>query len=83
MKVEGAGDVDFCVREVDDSIFILAARREGDTKQVTFRGGLPLRGSGAVLFEEPRTVELKDGAFTDWFAPHDVHVYRFGKDAAK
>jgi len=48
--------------------------------------------SGRVLFEydqrplpppvEPgatgyRPVGVKDGAFTDWFAPHDAHVYRF------
>jgi hypothetical protein len=32
-----------------------------------------------VLFESPRTVTLKDGSWTDWFAPFDVHVYRFPK----
>jgi hypothetical protein len=29
-----------------------------------------------VLFEEPRTVEIREGGFEDWFAPNDVHVYR-------
>jgi hypothetical protein len=32
---------------------------------------------GTVMFEEPRTVEVKDGSFADWFAPYDVHVYKF------
>ncbi len=34
---------------------------------------------GAVMFEEPRTVEVKDGSFTDWFGPNEVHVYMFSK----
>jgi hypothetical protein len=48
--------------------------------------------TGRVLFEyeqrplpppiEPggtgyRQIDVKDGAFSDWFAPHDAHVYRF------
>jgi hypothetical protein len=79
----GANDVDFCVREVGDDLFILAARREGATAQVTFRGLPAGRSTATVLYEEPRTVEVKDGALTDWFAPHDVHVYRFSKDVSK
>lgn len=34
---------------------------------------------GVVMFEEPRTVEVKDGSFTDWFGPNEVHVYKFSK----
>jgi hypothetical protein len=26
--------------------------------------------------EKPRVVTVKDGVFTGWFAPDDVHVYR-------
>jgi hypothetical protein len=55
------------------------------------RDGQPIAG-GEVLFEyvqeplpppvEPsgqtfRTVPVADGRFRDWFAQHDVHVYRF------
>jgi hypothetical protein len=29
------------------------------------------------MFESPRRVQAKDGSFTDWFAPFEVHVYRF------
>ena len=32
-----------------------------------------------VLFEEPRKVTAKDGAMKDWFAPYDVHVYKFSR----
>src|SRR5262249_3640047 len=54
-------------------------------------GGRPING-GQVLFEytqsplappiEPghqefRSVGVANGSFRDWFAPHDVHVYRF------
>jgi hypothetical protein len=76
VKVEGSG-IEFTVRETSDAIFLIACRRDHETTKVTF-SGLPLREStGAVMFEEPRTIQLKDGAFTDWFAPFDVHVYRF------
>jgi hypothetical protein len=67
-------------------------RRGGTTSQVRITG-LPksLRG-GQVLFEyaqDPppppiipadqkfRSVAVSGGAMRDWFAPHDVHVYRF------
>jgi hypothetical protein len=29
--------------------------------------------------EEPRTVEVKDGSFADWFGPNEVHVYKFSR----
>lgn len=72
-----AKDIEFCVREVGNDIFVLACRRGRETTQVTFTG-LPANASGGpLLFEEPRRVELKNGKFTDWFAPFEVHVYRF------
>ena len=55
------------------------------------RNGKPI-GGGQVLFEyvqapapppiQPdkqafRSVKVTNGAFADWFGPHDVHVYRF------
>jgi hypothetical protein len=79
IKLEGdSAGIEYCVREVNDEIFLLACKREGATINVTFTG-LPLRGTttGEVLFESPRKIEAKDGTFTDWFAPFDVHVYRF------
>jgi hypothetical protein len=75
--------IEFCVREAGGEVFVLACKREGDvvkdTKEATF-GGLPegLTG-GEVIFESPRRVEVKGGEMKDWFAPFDVHVYRFKK----
>jgi len=82
IKLEGASDVEFPVREAGRHIYILAAKREGATVQVKF-SGLPAGASCAdVLFEEPRKVTVSGGRFTDWFGPNEVHAYRIsGKDA--
>ena len=79
MEAEGAPGVEFTVREVAGQIFILACKREGATAQVTFKG-LPAGVTGGdVLYESPRKVEVKNGQFTDWFGPEEVHVYRLGR----
>jgi hypothetical protein len=80
LKAEGEG-IEYCVRETEDAVFVFACRRSHQTAQVTFRG-LPLRGGdGEVMFESPRRVTVgDDGAFVDWFAPFEVHVYRFTKE---
>ena len=77
--VVGANDIEFCVREVDGSLFILACKREGATVQTVFSGLPAWAGRGEVLFEAPRVVEAKEGKFTDWFGPFEVHVYRFSR----
>ena len=79
VKLAGATDIDFCVREVGDEVFILAAKREGATVKVTFTGLPAMKSTGAVMFEEPRSVEVKVGAFEDWFGPNEAHVYRLGR----
>ena len=77
VKVSDADNMEFCVREANKDLFILACKREGVTAKVEF-SGLPASASEAeVMFESPRTVKAKDGKFTDWFAPFEVHVYRF------
>ncbi len=77
IKVSGAGVVEFCAREVGDDLFIFAAKREGDTVKVKFTGlGATAQDEASVLFEEPRTVDVEKGGFTDWFGPNEVHVYR-------
>ena len=76
VKVKGDG-IEFCVREVGNEIFVIACKRNQTTEQVEF-SGLPANATGGdMLFEEPRKVEIKNGAFKDWFAPFEVHVYRF------
>lgn len=77
VHVSGADDVEFCVREAGDSIYILACKREGSTVKVKFTGMPVWAGEGQVMYESPRKVRAVNGAFTDWFAPFDVHVYRF------
>ena len=79
VKAEGASGVEFTVREVKDQTFILACKREGETTQVTFSGVPAGVTGGDVLYESPRKVEVKNGQFTDWFGPEDVHVYRLGR----
>ncbi len=77
IRVKGADDVEFCVREVGEDLFILACKREGATVQVEFSGLPAWAGQADVLYESPRTVRADGGTFTDWFAPFEVHVYRF------
>lgn len=83
IQVSGASGIEFLVREVGDNIFVLACKREGATEEAQFTG-LPetVTGEAEVLFESPRRVEVRNGRFTDWFAPFEVHVYRFRRSAA-
>src|SRR5439155_15072090 len=71
------GRVEFCVREVGGELFILACKGDGLTEKVEFSGLPAGAAKGNVLHEEPRVVEAKEGKFTDWFGPVEVHVYRF------
>jgi hypothetical protein len=68
--------VEFCVREVGEEVFVLACKAAGGTRQVEFSGLPSSATEGEVMFESPRQVKVKDGRFTDWFAPYEVHVYR-------
>jgi hypothetical protein len=72
--------MEFIVREAGDSVYVLACKKEGATMRVRF-SGLPkeCKTAGKVVFEEPRTVEVKDGTFADWFGPNEVHVYKFSR----
>jgi hypothetical protein len=79
VKLEGAEGVEFVVRETSDALFVLACKREGKTVRVTFTGLPASVGDGEVMFEAPRRVRAENGALADWFAPFDVHVYRFAK----
>ena len=76
VKADGAAGVEFTVREVGDEVFILACKREGETAQVTFKGLSATMTRGDVVYESPRKIEVKNGQFTDWFGPEEVHVYR-------
>ena len=77
VKANGNG-IELSVREVGREVFVLACCRDPQkTAEVQFTGLPDDVGKGDVLFESPRTVTAKNGSFSDWFAPYDVHVYRF------
>jgi hypothetical protein len=83
IKLQGASDIEFITRQVGSEIFLLAARREGETGKVAF-SGLPVEDATyQLLYEEPRNVTIKDGAFEEWFAPNEVHVYRFRRSSGR
>ena len=71
--------IEFCLRETPDALFLLACKREGATVEVEFSGLPTDLTRGDVLYEQPRVVEAQAGAFTDWFGPFEVHVYRFAR----
>ena len=77
ISVSTATNIEFCVREVPPYLYILACAREGVTTNVTFTGLPMAAGVGELLYESPRIVTVTGSAFTDWFAPFEVHAYRF------
>lgn len=79
VEVEGGNGIEYRVREAPGAVYLIAAKREGDTARVKF-SGLPRDvTTGDLLYEEPRKVTAKDGSFSDWFGPNEVHVYRFAR----
>jgi hypothetical protein len=79
VQVKGSG-IEFCIRETPGEMFLLACKRTHSTDEIEFSGLPESIGHGDVLFEEPRNVQLKQGRFKDWFAPFEVHVYRFNRN---
>jgi hypothetical protein len=75
-----ANAIELCVREVGRDLFVLACSPDPQkTSQVQFTGLPTDTAAGDVLFESPRKVTTKSGSFSDWFAPYDVHVYKFAR----
>jgi hypothetical protein len=84
--------IELVAREAAGFLYLIVVRLSGTTSRVGF-SGLPTEvTSGDVLFEyvqqpppppiEPgrqrfRQVAVTAGGFSDWFAPHDTHIYRF------
>ena len=73
--------IECLLRETPEHWFLLACKRGGATVEVEFTGLPPELSNteGEVLFEEPRKVQATAGRLKDWFAPYEVHVYRFSK----
>lgn len=72
-------EVEALVREAGPYVYVLAAKREGETVRARFSGVPAVNQETQVLYEEPRAATLVNGSFTDWFAPNEAHVYRFKK----
>ena len=77
LKVKGAPDIEFAVREVGPYVYILAAKREGSPALIRFSGKF-LEGQAEVVFES-RWLTITNGVFSDRFGRNDVHVYRLRK----
>jgi hypothetical protein len=77
IQSDATPQLEFTAREAGRYLYILAARREGETSQVTFSGIPQGIAEGEVLFESPRRIHVAEGKFTDWFGPNEVHAYRF------
>jgi hypothetical protein len=76
-----ATDVGVATRAAGGFLYVIAVRRGQATSHVRFSGLPASVRSGEVLFEDAngafRTVAVAGSAFSDWFGPHDAHVYRF------
>ncbi|HEX8524226.1 MAG TPA: hypothetical protein VF669_18370 [Tepidisphaeraceae bacterium] len=75
VKPTSSTNLETCVREVGNQIFILACKREGGTENISLQGLPSTEETAEVMFESPRRVTIKNATLTDWFAPFDVHVY--------
>jgi hypothetical protein len=77
-----AADVQLAAREANGFLHLISVRRSPTANGPVRFAGLPAGiQEGQVLFEydqaDFRTVKVARGVFTDPFAPHDVHIYRF------
>ncbi len=85
-------DVELVARRAAGHLYVIAVRRSGGVSEIGISGLPKQLTSGEALFEyaqsplpppnrpgrqAPRRVAVANGSFRDWFALHDVHVYRF------
>ena len=84
--------IELTARTLGGSLYVIAVRRGGAPSRVRFTGLPAGIRRGRVLFEYvqsplpppivaghqvERPVAVERSGFSDWFALHDVHVYRF------
>ncbi len=72
-----AGSVISMTRRLDDNLYIISVNLEDKPVDavVVLPGNVKTKGKVEVLFEE-RSIDFKDGQFSDVYAPHQRHVYR-------
>src|SRR6185436_11836154 len=83
ITIQGAAGIEFCTRAAGGDLFVIACKNGGATEEAHFKGLPAGIEGGDVLFESPRRVTCRNGVFTDWFGPFEVHVYRFRTVAVK
>jgi hypothetical protein len=73
--------IELVTRRTATHLYVIAVRTGGAVSRVAFTGLPRTVKRGEVLFEyvqqAPRPIAVTKNGFQDWFAPHDVHVYRF------
>ncbi|HEY3183947.1 MAG TPA: hypothetical protein VGJ77_13990 [Gaiellaceae bacterium] len=87
-----SADIELVTRRTATHLYVIAVRIGGAVSQVELAGLPGSITRGEVLFEHvqsplpppqgvgrqvPRPIAVAGGRLTDWFAPHDAHVYRF------
>jgi hypothetical protein len=87
-----ASGIELTVRRAGGFLYLIAVRRSGGVGRVKFIGLPAAATDGVALFEYEqrplpppivadhqvfRRVGVSDRSFSDWFALHDAHVYRF------
>jgi len=78
VKANDPKAIELAVREVGKDVYLLACSRDPErTSEITFTGLPKELGEGVVLYESPRKVKAEAGQMKDWFAPFEVHVYKF------
>ena len=73
VKFSGSPRIEVRCKEVGVYLYIFAAAREGPPLDVEFAG---VSDGEVSVVHEGRTLQARDGRFTDAFREHDVHVYR-------
>jgi hypothetical protein len=82
-----AAGIELTTRHAGSYLYVVAVRATPAPASKIHFTGLPARNNGSpltggeVLVEYVggafRTITVGNGSFTDWFGPHDTHVYRF------
>jgi len=68
--------VDIMVKHHQGSTYIFAAEMRDAPAKATLTVPTLKLGSTVTVLDENRTIDVKDGSFTDTFAPWDVHIYQ-------
>ncbi len=78
--VNASGELSVSVKRCENNLFIMAVYHGGQDKEISFE--LANKDiSQLSVWSEKRSIQVKDGVFTDHFKPLDVHIYTTAKPA--